>query len=499
MPTLALPVLSRNSDQTGVATRLCSRAVDEAQLDAAAGALRRLGVDGALRAADHLELAVKDSLERGTRWQERLSFSLREALEEVPLLFGQQRQSEPLVPIARDLIDSLNGLIDVPAEARLDTEQVGRLLVEFEESVDEVAADRRVRIARAMMVQARTGQPSAQVDAFAKEWAEVVRDANSLLHTGAPSTEDAEIILSRGIGLLAALVVPLSDRLEDIDAMANIDDPTEPEVQQLTRLLADERLARYFYTQKAASSWLYLLDRAGSYDPPIDGDWYEGALLVRAAEAEPGLAIEIVGRFTRDPHPAAPVVVVDVVERLGPDHTPHLVQALDRPDFVNSWAVTHSLEELLRSWSRQGWTEAFPRIADVVLEPLQAEGSSGMVRSRFGESDFQKLVVSIVEYSDCSIISELTQIIAYKVRRLVTLTASRGLMLSLGRESIEESDRDSRDAGNALISGLRDALRRMRECGETLDRRQAAIGGLDNELAVRIWAGHLAEEGGAGS
>lgn len=475
-------------------TTITMHSVDEGQFKAAVDALRRLGIPGALRAADHLELAVEALEDHGLRWEERMSYSLRETLEEIPMLFGQRPQSEPLVPIARDFIEDLTGLMDVPAEAAPDIAQVRRLIAGFQASVEEVDAARRVRVARAMMVQARTGQSSAQVDAFATEWAAVVRGANTLLHTGVPATEDAESLLDRGVGLLAALVVPLSDRLEDIDALAQIQDPTEPQVQHLIRLLADERLARYFFTQEGAAAWLYPLDRAGFYQPPVTGDWYEGAFLVRATTSEPTLVRGIIGRFTQDPHPAAPVVIVGVVQHLGPEGMSYLEQSLARAEFGASWALSRALNDLLRAWSEQGVNDFFPRVADLVLEPVATADSLRRVRSKFAESDFKRLVESFIEHCDCSTIFDLARVLGFKVRRLLGLSASGGLLVSMSRELIDEDRRDRSDVGDALISGLRDALKKMRECGESLDRRQATLGALDNELVIRIWAGHLADE-----
>lgn len=470
--------------------------MDAGQLGAAIAALRRLGVDGAVRAADHLGLAAQEHRDMGMRWEERMSYSLREALEEIPLLFGQLRQSEPLIPIARDFVERLTGLVDVPADSIPDVKQIRELMATFESSVDEVDADRRERVARAMMVQARTGQASTQVDAFAKEWAEVVRGANALLHIGVRSAEDAEALLDRGIGLLGALVVPLSDRLEEIDFLAKLADPTGPQVLQLTRLLADERLARYFFTQQGSASWLDPLDRAGLFDPPMTGDWVAGAFLVRAARSEPQLATDIIGRFSEDPHPAAPVVVIEVAEQLGPDSIVHLTQALARTEFANSWGVSRALESLLRSWSEQGFVDSFHRLADLALEPMARPDSLRQVGGKLRESDFKRTVDAFIEHSDCSNISELTRILGYKVRRVAGLTPSGGQLLSLGRGLIGENEYDERDVGDALISGLRDALVKMRECGELLDRRQATLGALDSELVVRIWAGHLADERG---
>jgi hypothetical protein len=241
---------------------------------------------------------------------------------------------------------------------------------------------------------------------------------------------------------------------------------------------------------------LSTLDRAGFFNPPISGDWYEGAFLVRASPAEPALAREIMGRFTRDPHPAAAVVTVQAVQRLGPDSAGYLEQSLERQEFGNSWAVSHALEDLLESWSEQGHTQSFPRFADLALEPIASSGTLRPVRAKFAEFHFKSLVDSFVERCDCANIFELAKVLGYKVRRLVAISPSGGLIVSLSRELIEANERDERDVGDALISGLRDALRKMRECGEPLDRRRETLGALDSEIFIRIWAGHLADEGG---
>jgi hypothetical protein len=337
-------------------------------LDAAVDALRRLGVPGAIRAVDHLELAVEAVQRKRTRWGEQASYSLREALEEIPILFGQPPQSEPLAPIARRFLEDLEGLIDAPADSAPDVGLVRTLMAGFEASVDDIDSDRRIRVARAMMVQARTGQASPQVDEFAREWAEVVRRANTLLHEGGPA-EEAESLLDRGIALLAALVVPISDRLGEIDALDTETEPSGQHVQTLTRLLADERLARYFFTQKGTAQWLLPLDEAGFFDTPMHGDWFQGAYLVRVCEDEPALAREIIGRLAQDPHPAAPIVVSEVVAQLGPtpahtwrrrsgpEHSPILGVSLTHSK--NSWNDGRSWER--RAHSQDSQIEHFKR------------------------------------------------------------------------------------------------------------------------------------------
>jgi hypothetical protein len=468
--------------------------VNEAQLDSAKAGLRRLGVPGAIRAVEHLELAVEAWHNNGTRWEERMSYSLREALEEIPPLFGQPRQGEPIVPIARRFLEDLNDLIDVPPESPPDPETIRALTTRFQESVDDAGTARRYRVAQAIIVQAGTGRGSPQVESFAEEWADVVQGANTLLHRGTPSEEDPQSLLERGVTLLSAMVGPMSDRLEEVDALGADPDPSEATVQTLIHLLADDRLARYFFTNASSPAWLHPLDHAGFFDSPMKGEWYQGSYLLRVSDSEPTLAKDILVRIARDEHPAAATVVVQISGRLGPECAPILADALARPGFTDPWRVANALEELLQDWSRRGITETFPIIADRALQPQVAPGSVAQVIGKFPEFNFQRLVQLIVAGCDCDHIGDLARILGYKVRWLIGLTDLGALRVSMTRDRINQDDHDDRDVSNALVSGMRDALRRMRDCGESLESRKAALGPIDNELTVRLWAGHLAEE-----
>jgi hypothetical protein len=277
--------------------------VNQTQLDSAITGLRRLGFPGALRAAEHLELAVEAWRDDGKRWEERMGYSLRVALEEIPPLFGQKRPPGEVLTIAQRFLDDLEALVDVSPEGSPDPTDLRTVLDRFRSAMDDRGNSRRVRVATAMIVQAGTGSRSPQVDVFANEWVEVVAAANVLLHNGT-LTEEASSLLDRAVSLLAVIAGPMSDRLGEIDALAAIADPTEGDVQSLKRLLADDRLARYFFTNAGTPAWFVPLEKAGFFDSPMEDDWYQASYLVRVSSTDQTLTKDILGRIARDDHPA---------------------------------------------------------------------------------------------------------------------------------------------------------------------------------------------------
>jgi len=471
--------------------------VNQTQLDSAITGLRRLGLPGAIRAAEHLELAVEAWRDDGKRWEERMGYSLRVALEEIPPLFRQEHPHGEVLTIAQRYLDDLDALVDVSPDGTPDPTDLRVVLDRFRSELDDRGNSRRVRVASAMIVQAGTGRGSPQVDAFANEWVGVVQAANTLLHDGA-LTEEAGSLLDRAVSLLAVIAGPTSDRLGEVDALAAIPDPSQGDVQALRRLLADDRLNRYFFTSAATPVWFVPLDNAGFFNSPMEGDWYQGSYLARVSGTNQALTRAILGRIARDEHPAAPFVVLEVARQLGPDSVPYLEEALGREGFADPWSIAHALEGLLEDWSQRGTTSAFPRIADLALNPRTTPGQLHTVGSKFGEFDFHRLVQLFVAECECEYLTDLTRVLVYKIRWLEGQVPLGGQRLSIMRERIDQDDYDDRDVGSALTSGLRDALRRMRDCGESLEARKAVLGDINNEFMVRLWANHLAEEEASG-
>jgi hypothetical protein len=280
--------------------------------------------------------------------------------------------------------------------------------------------------------------------------------------------------------------------------LAEIAEPSEGDVQALRRLLADDRLARYFFTSVAAPAWFVPLDSAGFFNSPMEGDWYQGSYVARVADTNQALAKDILGRIARDEHPAAPLVVLEVARQLGPDSVPYLEEALGRAEFADPWSMAHALDGLLEDWSQRGTTNAFPRIADLALNLRTTPGQPYAFGNKFGEFNFHRLVQVVVTRCECACLSELTHVLVYKIRWLIGQAPLGGQHLSIMRERIDQDDHDDRDVGSALTSGLRDALRRMRDCGESLEARKAVLGDINTELLVRLWANHLAEEEASG-
>ena len=367
-----------------------------------------------------------------------------------------------------------------------------RLILEFDQEVEVAESDRRYRIAQAMMTQAGAGLSSPHVDAFAAEWTSTVEGVSRILHGSEHSEDEALSLLERTIDLLAALVGPISSRLEEADRYVALEVPAEPEVRRALELLADERLARYFFSKVDSPVWLKALNANGVFAVPMLGDWYQAGLLIRVGRRAPELAMEIATRIADDPHRAAPNVVLGTARELGPAATALAVRVLSAPSFPDPFGTAHELELMMEQWADRGETETFHELAGVALEPQRREGS-GLVQGKFDDYQYERLVQRFVDRVACEHLAALTKKLLFKLRRAATILKG-GLGISFGRDLIDSDDQSDHDVGNALVSGVRDALRRLRECGVDLHSRRELLGDLDTEILVRLWAGHLAED-----
>lgn len=329
------------------------------------------------------------------------------------------------------------------------------------------------------------------MDTFAKEWTSTVERVNNILHGETHAGEEALDLLGRVVDLLAALLGPMSSRLEEADRLATVEAPNELQVRRALELLADERLRRYFFSKVDSPKWLEALDAHGVFSVPMQGDWYQGGFLVRVSPRAPQLGKDIAGRIVGDSHRASPVVVLGVVRELGTGATALAVAALKSPSFADPFLIAHELELVVEKWAPAGATETFHELADAALEP-RCDERSWDVDGKFEAHQYNRLVTMFVSNVQCEHLIPLTDSLLFKLRRATRMTGASGV--SFRRDLIDANDNSDRDVGNSLISGVRDALRRLRECGVDLATRMELLGDLDNEILVRLWAHHLSEE-----
>ncbi len=464
--------------------------MERERLGSALDGLRGFGDADAIRASEHLECAVEHSRQRGNRWTEQMCYCLRECLESIPPLFGQKKVTHPLGTVARRFTRDISEAIAVDHPPDV----LRRLISEFDQELEVAESQRRYRIAQTMMTQADAGVGSLHVDAFAAEWTSTLEGVNRIVHGSEHSEDEALSWLGRAIDLVAALVGPISNRLEEADRYIALVAPGELEVRRTLELLADERLARYFFSRVDSPAWLKALDASGVFAAPMQGDWYQAGLLIRVSKRAPELAMEIATRIVNDPHRAAPIVVLGVARELGPAVATALaVRVLCSRSFPDPFGTAHELELTIEEWADRGETETFYKLADVALEP-QSRESGWRVQGKFDDHQYARLVQLFVSRVACEHLATLTEKLVFKLRRAATLLKEGGLGISFSRDLIDADDRSDRDLSNALVSGMRDALRRLRECGADLNTRRRLLGDLDTEIFVRLWAGHLAEE-----
>jgi hypothetical protein len=463
--------------------------MDEVRLEYALEGLRRFRAPEATRAEELLLVAAEHSRQRSNRWTEQMCYALREALDEIPPLCGQPRLKAAMGAVARQFAERMAdaAAIDSPPDL------IRRLTSEFLGQLDVAEEKRRYRIAQAMLAQMGTDSSRARIEDFAAEWTRVVEGVNNILHGDVHTEARAEALLDRAVNLVAALLGSVSDKLDDVDRLSSLRDPTEESAIQVLALLADDQVARYFYANSDAGSWLTALDERGLFSTPMHDDWYQGELLVRASDERPEEAAAIAARLIGDSHPAAPVVVLGVVERVGGRAADLAITVLKRPAYPDAYRVANALRSLVTTWGATEHKGILPTLADVSLTPQPSDGSPYRLGAKFGEYEYGELAKSFIDASACEALGDLLRVLGFKLRSAESLLQGH-LGLTWQRDLVVTDDSYDRSVGDVLISAVRDTLERMRECGYPLTERAAALGEIEGDIVVRIWAAHLAQE-----
>jgi hypothetical protein len=461
--------------------------MNEAQFDMALSGLSRLGGMDAQRVQNLLQAARTNVETEGPAADEIVSYCIRECLETLPSVFGYDKPPPTLVTDLEAILDE-SRTMSSPADS------VETLRSRIELVIRRTNETRSDRVARAMASQVGEYQPNPELDSFASAWTRVVGRVNQILHGAGSTAGEVARLLDEAIGLVAALVASMSERLDELDALAAID-PGPEQVNRLVQLLADSRNKRYF-AGRAKPEWVAKLDERGIFKTPLEGNWTQGELLVRASAATPHVVLPIVERIASDPHRAAELVVIEVASEIGPAASSALAQVLKKPVYKDPTLVAVELEKLVRRWIEGGHAQELIRMMDLALQPGKPlKGNSPS--SKVDDYSYQRLLELLVESVPCDAATDLTKLINYKLRKSLSLANEKsGYPISFNRGQIEgdASAHLSYEVPNALISAMRDSLRKLRECGFSLSDREALLGPQNEEIVARLFAHHLLEE-----
>jgi hypothetical protein len=112
---------------------------------------------------------------------------------------------------------------------------------------------------------------------------------NRLTHNATPaSADDSEALLREAFEIAGRLFAPISTRIESIDALVGLDDPSTDDVDQLLGWLGDPRMASYFFSRLKSPAWFNPLADHELLRPPADiGLWPALVYLRTLAETHP--------------------------------------------------------------------------------------------------------------------------------------------------------------------------------------------------------------------
>jgi hypothetical protein len=250
--------------------------VDQEQPDQLLEELRRLGPEG-VRAAEMLTAAAEHIERPGIRAGNQIAYCVREALMSL-LDMGGKRE--------RPVSDAASRVVEIADELRRERASQESLL----DAVQELAVALEgpgphiVRLQTLIGSLARRPAVRAEADLL-DAYKDLLGEANAL-HTDV-SLDSAVELYSRALTILARLFGPMSARLEEIDPLTCINEPTAEDVSRLASLAGDPRTLGYFYSRLEGPGWLLALADHTLLRPPEQGPWFAYGYVVKLAKSHP--------------------------------------------------------------------------------------------------------------------------------------------------------------------------------------------------------------------
>jgi hypothetical protein len=238
--------------------------------------LRRLGPDGE-RAADMLTAAAEHIDQPRTLAGNQIAYCIREALMSL-LDMGGKRE--------RLVGDAAGRVVEAADELRRERASQHTLL----DAVQELAAalegpgPHMTRLQSLIEALARRSPVRTEADLL-DVYIDLLREANAL--HGDVTLEAASDLCARTRLTLARLFGPMSERLEEIDPLTLIAEPTAEDVARLASLAGDPRTLAYFFSCLDGPGWLHALADHALLQPPEEGPWFAYGYIGNLAKSHP--------------------------------------------------------------------------------------------------------------------------------------------------------------------------------------------------------------------
>ena len=238
--------------------------------------LRRLGPQGE-RAADMLTAAAEHIERPRMLAGNQIAYCVREALMSL-LDMGGKRE--------RLVSDAADRVVEVADELRRERASQESLL----DAVQELAAaleapgPHMARLQALIEALARRSPVRAEADLL-DVFIDLLREANAL--HGDVALDSATDLYSRTQLTLVRLFGPMSTRLEEIDPLTRVAEPTAEDVSKLASLAGDPRTLGYFFGRLEGPGWLHALADHALLQPPEEGPWFAYGYIGTLAPSHP--------------------------------------------------------------------------------------------------------------------------------------------------------------------------------------------------------------------
>jgi hypothetical protein len=199
------------------------------------------------------------------------AYCVREALQRLlPPESGRPRWRELSGEVleAYRRLRTVRGLPGVDAVGAL--EQLLTAIGQLEEFKEREQGQHQRRLVGLM--ETRTGAPP--LDAPTREYQRLLGELNRhAVHASVVSVEQVQELLGRALALLRMVFAPFQLRQPELDALAQLQNPSQEDLQRLRLLCSTPHHLSYFMQHVAAPAWLWLLTPLGVLDPPAGGLW----------------------------------------------------------------------------------------------------------------------------------------------------------------------------------------------------------------------------------
>jgi hypothetical protein len=423
--------------------------------------------------------AAAEQIERsGVRAGNLIAFCAREALMSLLDLGGRRKRNTN--DAAREVVESARCVRDQRASPETLLEATQKL-----EAALEGPGPHSERLERVITTLARRAPVRSQADLL-DAYIEVLADLNDALHGDVAIATAVELHAS-ALATVGRLFGPMAPRLDEIDGLIALVEPTAQDVTHLASLTGDPRVVDYFFTRIDGPAWLRVLQAEKLIMPPGEGIWPAFPYLATLAKSHPDevrtwLESRPSGRDLTDSQAylllsvarTVGIQVADAVVRIVETHT---------TDTGVLHAIAGYLEELPQDeHPSRAVTELLKRALDgVVGDGPPADDSylaAGMLRvavSSASQADPGRWL-RILTAKLAGITDAKSQ---FEFRRL---EAIGGLALEAGSPVLQ-----------LLVVAIRDVACLAAEAGVPVDERISALGKVPAPLAGRLTALHLNE------